>query len=415
MALKLQPRPPSSAKRKQNGYYWQEKQQSNITHDQQQQQQHQQQNNNISYAPLFYHISPGSTGSRTLYHASCTAGFPSIHHKSFCISQTRGIRGVATNVAQGVRSHYEILRLYEMAADCCSLWSRGRMRLVDDNGGESVCNMPLHEWTRDVQTHLTVVIQSGLVGLFDTPYPYLAPQVLELADKWRKMPPIIAMTERDPKGWANSRSKNHGMLVCREEYSYEKLGASEFDVIGCVDRAYNTTSSSTMLHFWDVFQYRSHNEATDVAFQLGMERQMEHHQSLYLPMARYTPDIFGMHSSSMNNETTNKPINEKDVVVDVRSHILGSRGSKRGEDGDAIMHKKNDNSSTETLQSIWQQSYTKSLSCRGRVDWEMKNDTFIEYYHLPKTCGVVSSKAGKGERIDKSDIPTIPLIPVFYP
>ena len=29
---------------------------------------------------------------------------------------------------------------------------------------------------------------------------------------------------------------------------------------------------------------------------------------------------------------------------------------------------------------------TMPLKCRGRVNWEMSNDTFVELYHLPKTC-----------------------------
>mmetsp|Transcript_17721 Transcript_17721/g.32181 ORF Transcript_17721/g.32181 Transcript_17721/m.32181 type:complete len:574 (+) Transcript_17721:103-1824(+) len=388
-------------------------------------QQEQQTLSRISDAPLFYHISPGSTGSRTLYHAACTSGFPSVHHKSFCISQTRGIQGVADNVVQGVLSHYELLRLYEMAYDCCSLWSKGKIRTAHENrishGNtnntssivvQQLCNTPLHEWTRDIQSHLTNVLQSGLVGLFDTPYPYLAPQVLELAKLGRTTSPIIAMTERDPKGWASSRSRNHGILVCREEYSYEGLGASEFDVVGCVTRAYNSSlvvdgedsnefqsESLTVLHFWDVFQYRSHKGDIDPAFQMGMERQMERHQGLYLPMSQYAPDIFGVQSSSAKNQS--KPIEEKDVANDIRNHILDGKQTKRDVN--------NEDNNIEKLQTKWRDIYTKSLTCRGRVNWERKNDTLIEYYRIPKTCEV-SSEAGK--TMDNLDVPMIPLIPV---
>ena len=222
-----------------------------------------------SDAPLFYHLSPGSSGSRTLYHASCTAGFPSVHHKSFCVSQQRGIEDVSDSVVMGVRSHFELLRLYTLAYECCKLHhAKGE----EAPKQKLLCNMPLHTWISNIQTHLTSILQSGVVGLFDTPYPYLAPQLLELAEMCRSAPPIIAMTERNAREWAMSRSKHHALLVCKMEYSYDRLGASEFDVLGCYERAVvarrggndnatdvngrtNTAPPPVLhLHFWDIFQ-----------------------------------------------------------------------------------------------------------------------------------------------------------------
>lgn len=203
--------------------------------------------------PLFYHISPGSTGSRTLYHAACNAGFPSVHHKSFCISSNRGVNGVSPKVVEGVRAHLKVLRLYQIAYKCCSYWNKGII-MHDNNSGSGkiamredgqegkgvileLCAMSLDDWARDIQTHLSTVLQSSIVGLFDTPYPLMASQVLNLATKLRDIPPIIAMTERDAASWAKSRSRNHNLMLCKKEFSYEGLGASEFDIIGCVERA----------------------------------------------------------------------------------------------------------------------------------------------------------------------------------
>lgn len=307
---------------------------------------------NLSTSPLFYHISPGSTGSRTLYHASCSAGFPSVHHKSFCISSTQGIAGVEDEVVDGVRAHFEVLRLYEMASQCLSLRNKAKLNLEDDNAQiMAMCNTPLYEWANNLLHHLTRVLQSGLVGLFDTPYPYLAPQILELAKQWRT-DMIIGMTERDPTSWAKSRIK-HGLLLCRSDYSAEGLGSSEFDIFGCIKRARLSTNDE--LHFWDAFWYRSHHESADQDFSHGMERQMKRHQDVYLPFAEYTPNFFGVKSASSDIQPGR--VNEKDVTKEI-VRLLSADSSRR----------------------------QYPLKCRGRVNWEMKNDTFIEVYHLPKTC-----------------------------
>jgi hypothetical protein len=308
---------------------------------------------NLSVAPLFYHVSPGSTGSRTLYHASCSAGFPSVHHKSFCISPTQGIAGIEDAVVDGVRAHFEVLRLYEMASQCLALRNKGKLNLDDSNAQTvTMCDTPLNEWADNLLHHLTRVLQSGLVGLFDTPYPYLAPQIMELTEKWRTNT-VVGMTERDPTSWAKSRIK-HGLLLCRSEYSSEGFGSSEFDVLGCIDRANQFNNGE--LHFWDAFWYRSHHEAADQDFLLRMERQMERHQNIYLPLAKYTPNFFGVKSASSDKQPGR--VNEKDVTKDI-------------------------------MRLLWAESSFRqhhALTCRGRVNWQMNNDTFIEVYHLPKTC-----------------------------
>lgn len=365
-----------------------------------------------------------------IYHCRCSSGFPSVHHKSFCISRARGIDGVPDDVVRGVRSHYEVLRLYSMAFECCKLWSKGKIiRTVDgdkdgmvlfvedgeadsDNASSKnaaerrqrrlhLCNTPVHEWSSEIQSHLSSVIQSGVVGLFDTPYPYLSTQVLQLANEWRTSPTFIAMTERDPKDWTTSRLKNHGLLLCREEHSYEKMGASEFDMIGCYKRAslrnnaatslddmhsqYNATNSAAALKFWDVFWYRSHHSKdVDPLLQKSMEFQMMHHQELYLPVTQFAPDMFGVHSTKTNGiELSKSTISEKDVATDIKKHILGRRSDS------------NNNDVIDKLRPIWRDIYSEQLTCRGRVDWIMDNDTMEEYYHIPKTCVDVSSSTGR--------------------
>ena len=320
-------------------------------------------------------------------------GFPSVHHISFCISKTRGINGVPENVIQGLRSHYEIMRLYEMSLGCCRLYQKGMIDVVDDrvvltkrrnnntsssSVGEDLCNKPLDEWRNEIYSHLQIVIQSGIVGLFDTPYSYLADQVLDLSNKWRAIRPIVAITNREAKGWVASRSK-HQILMCRTEYSYKQMGASEFDIFGCIDRAFRASSllhnetkdkkstnhTQPDMHLWNVFQYRTYNDGPieDQTLIIGMANQMEHFQKVYTPLAEYAPDMFRMKKE--DNKT--KQITDKQVEVDIRTYILGN-----GRDTSNIK-------GIDKYQSIWRDMYEpKSKSCRGRVKWHMQNDSLVE-------------------------------------
>ena len=316
--------------------------------------------NNESTTPLFYHVSPGSTGSRTLYHAACSAGFPSVHHKSFCISDTRGIEGVDKKVVEGVRAHFEVLRLYEMAVGCLKAKSKlvaGASSNKDDSLA-SICNISIETWSDSLRNHLSAVLKSDLVGLFDTPYPYLAPQIVHLLKLWRPIA-IIGMTQRDPSTWVKSRIK-HGLLLCRKEYSLDDLGSSEFDIFGCIKNAERKSINKNGMNFWDVFWYRSHHEETDSKFIEGMKHQMEVHQKIYLPFSTYNPDFFGDGS----NTDKSRHIDERTVATDISKLLLAKEPTKQ--------HDKYSNG--------------KPLKCRGRVNWEISNDTFIEVYHLPKTC-----------------------------
>ena len=322
-------------------------------------------------------------------------GFPSVHHLSFCISKTRGIYGVPDNVVHGLRAHYEIMRLYEMALGCCRLYQKGMIDVDADDRviltkktnktsssssvGEQLCNKPLDEWRNEIYSHLQTLIQSGIVGLFDSPYAYLADQVLELSNKWRAIRPIIAITNREEKGWVASRLK-HQILMCRTEYSYQQMGASEFDIFGCIDRAFSASSllhnetrdkkstkhTKPAMHFWNIFQYRTYNDGPieDQTLLNGMARQMEHFQKVYTPLAEYAPDMFGMNEV---DETKSEPITDKQVEVDIRAYILGN-----GRDTSNI-------NGIDKYQSIWRDSYKpKSISCRGRVKWHMQNDSLVE-------------------------------------
>jgi len=312
----------------------------------------------VSTAPLFFHLSPGSSGTKTLFQATCNMGFPSVHHLAYCFSQSKGIHGVEDSIVEGLRSHLEIMRLYEMARRCCKYHEMGKIHLdekdivmITNNNNLStetdLCSTSIGDWKEDLLHHLTKLIQSGIVGLFDTPYPYLTEQILELSKKYRKSSPIVAMTNREATSWANSRFK-HELLFCRHEFSYMQLGASEFDILGCIDRAFQSSSeSSPPVHFWQVFHTEKYIDSE--LLKQGMVRQMNHFQETYAPIANYAPDMFGNHSKKMSDDQ---------FETDICGLILDN---------------------TRAYEFKWQDRYRpNTLRCRGRSRWDMKKDIFVE-------------------------------------
>jgi len=314
----------------------------------------------ISSAPLFFHLSPGSSGTKTLFQATCNIGFPSVHHLAYCFSQSKGIHGVEDSVVQGLRSHLEIMRLYEMGRRCCKYHEEGKIHVQHQQEGAAailmttknnetsteteLCSTTLLDWKNDLFHHLTKLIQSGIVGLFDTPYPYLADQILELSKKYRASSPIVAMTNREATSWANSRFK-HELLFCRAEFSYKQRGASEFDILGCIDRAFK--SSSSPMYFWQVFHTEKYIDSD--LLKPGMMNQMNYFQELYTPIANYAPDMFGNHSKKMSDDQ---------FETDIRGLILDN---------------------TRAHEFKWQDRYRpNTLRCRGRSRWDMKKDIFVE-------------------------------------
>lgn len=120
-----------------------------------------------------------------------------------------------------------------------------------------------------------------------------------------------------------------------------------------------------------------------------------------MPVTQFAPDFFGVHSTRNENELVQSTVLEKDVAIDIKKHTLGGKS-----DG-------NDNEVIDELRPIWRDSYSEPLTCRGRVDWIMENDTMEEYYHIPKTCvdgALPSAGIRNAKYIDGSGIGMTPLI-----
>jgi hypothetical protein len=206
------------------------------------------------------------------------------------------------------------------------------------------------------------------------------------------------MTKRDVASWAQSRSKNHNLMLCKEEFSYDGLGASEFDILGCVDTAISSgvakkrdgKDTHDRLYFWDVFEYRSRFEHASSDFLSGLELQMEHHQTIYEPLAMYSPNFFG--SSSVNTSTTK--LTDKQVAHDIQRLIIHQQRIETQGSG---------NNTTKASSTRSEDFFKAPLTCGGTVEYDFVNDTFVEFYKHSKGCdGGLSSDVEEtpvGERI----------------
>jgi hypothetical protein len=114
---------------------------------------------------------------------------------------------------------------------------------------------------------------------------------------------------------------------------------------------------------------------------------MKHHQGIYVSRTTFNLDIFGIHSSSTMSPPTK--ISENEIAITIKNHILESIVHSSSSNSSSITNNNNNNN-----RSVWRQQaiiwhnkkYNKPLTCRGRIIWNMANDTMVEYYHLPKTC-----------------------------
>ena len=126
-----------------------------------------------------------------------------MHYLSYCISPTNKMKGVSDDVVRGVLAHYELMKLYNTVVECLILTSEdGSQRAfatdhrhhhhfvvltkeVSDAERHEMCHEDVRDWADSVHSRLRDVLDSGLVGLFDTPYPLLSSQVMQLSRELR--------------------------------------------------------------------------------------------------------------------------------------------------------------------------------------------------------------------------------------
>lgn len=284
-------------------------------------------------SPLILGLSPGTTGTHTHFSSTCRLGLPSVHHATFCVSRYQGSAGTAANnnvdedIMKGLQSHINILELNTLAYRCArGFISKNESSTFYKMKDDPRCQMPIQRWESETKGNITTLLGSGIVGLFDYPYPNMAAYILEMLPKIRgeEFEPTIVYTKRSAAQWAGSRIK-HGFLLCREDYKSIKRQVenrvqgtddtsspylSEFDIFECIRRAvvrHDNSNGKKHLSISDVFYFaqtprnpktgkRMTNHIRDHSPGVfrALRDSMQWHQEKYSGMAKFAPDFFGV-------------------------------------------------------------------------------------------------------------------------
>ena len=310
--------------------------------------------NKYNQSPIVFAMSPGTTGTHTHFMAACRLGLPSIHHTSFCASPSKDLSGVSQQVIDGLQAHAHIFELNELAYKC-TMGAKAKgatSKYYKMFYYSNACNMDVRDWAAQTQENISKLLSSGIVGIFDYPYPNMIDFILNTIPKVRgeTFQPTLIYTKRESNQWRISRLK-HGFLLCKEDYeniesklnntqevssanSYHgkvPLYLTEFNIFECIDRADSKSTSDLPITISDVFEYESNKQKTPDGKKIkyfikrkrpglyqALQSSYEWHQQHYSVVAQYTPDFFGVDSpkqADADNRVQSKGERIDDKVV----------------------------------------------------------------------------------------------------
>ena len=272
----------------------------------------------IARQPLIFGAGQGTTGTNTIFYATCALGLQGIHCGQTCypaviqveggevslIDFSEGHQGNSFNfIGDQVRSLQNVVSEEVFLPDefnrfHCGEWCEpvvieqrlsGNVQLIDARGGhlgnnyhfldgqtlplqdvtlravplteefdrlkwcvatglprdERSTDLPIHHcprgkadivaWSEKIRALLRVVVESEVRTVHDSPYAYLAPDLIEMATEVRGVPPIVILSRRDPVKWAERRIEEHPMApFCSAAINASQLHLA-FDWIGCIE------------------------------------------------------------------------------------------------------------------------------------------------------------------------------------
>ena len=194
------------------------------------------------YAPLVVGAGHGTTGTHFMAEATCQLGFASAHYAVGCLPKSAIVLAPSRSEAcRRISSFGNYSNFFQVH------WKLAKWTGQVNRGAEP----------SEVRDRLVALLEQVVlwgkrnrvaVALHDSPYPLLMPSILRLVRKHygEKARPIVLLSEREPREWAQRRLEKQGTYrFCRPSAvaaqsgfaNRTSLDGGAFDVVGCVDRA----------------------------------------------------------------------------------------------------------------------------------------------------------------------------------
>lgn len=109
----------------------------------------QQGNETVNVQPFVLAAGRGTTGTHTVYYATCKMGLPSVHFRLYCIPGQN---------ATGFVAHSELLTHFQRLRYCLEQQNRTCPEAVS--------------WVKEAKQHIDRLIQSDIDAVHDTPYTH---------------------------------------------------------------------------------------------------------------------------------------------------------------------------------------------------------------------------------------------------
>jgi hypothetical protein len=172
--------------------------------------------------PLWFGMGQGTTGTHTMYHATCRLNITSVHANAACVDVQRQ-RDMTPGQIDGIQAHWIALANYKKLRACASKTTTAE----SESEEECTFDQTIH-YVNKIKEMIRELILSDVDGLHDTPYTFMTSYIIQLATELRQHPPILITSERDILKWSARRAEAHPMtVVCRHyfpldhDYVYE--------------------------------------------------------------------------------------------------------------------------------------------------------------------------------------------------
>jgi hypothetical protein len=187
--------------------------------------------------PLWFGMGQGTTGTHSMYDATCRLNVTSVHGNAVCVDvQTHD--ELQPKQIDGIQAHFYALSNYKNLRRC----AEDGMNCTLDQAVRYMTNM------KDM---IREVILSDVNGVHDTPYSFMTSYVIQTAMELRQHPPLLITSERDPVKWSSRRAESHSKsIVCRYYFTFDRDYShlskyDAFDVNHCMDMALQQQQASS--------------------------------------------------------------------------------------------------------------------------------------------------------------------------